>query len=67
MLCSIYQAGCYAVLNKNKMKAGNWCLTPIILATWEAEIARIAIQGQPEQMFIRSPLQNNQSKNGPEV
>jgi hypothetical protein len=36
--------------------------------TWEAEIERITIQGQPGQIVCETPhLQNNQSKNGLEV
>jgi hypothetical protein len=41
---------------------------PIILATWETEIGRIKIWGQPEQDGLWDPhLQNNQEKNGLEV
>jgi hypothetical protein len=36
--------------NKQTKKAGHWLLTPVILATWEAEIGRIAIQGRPGQI-----------------
>jgi hypothetical protein len=28
---------------------GRWWLTPVILATWEAEIRRIKVPGQPQQ------------------
>jgi hypothetical protein len=34
----------------------------IILATWEAKIRRIVIQGQPEQIVQETHLQNNHSK-----
>jgi hypothetical protein len=30
-------------------------LTPVILATWEAEIRRIKFQGQPRQIVHKSP------------
>jgi hypothetical protein len=36
---------------------------PGILATWEAEIRRITVSGQPEKIVCESPhLQNNLSK-----
>jgi hypothetical protein len=31
-------------------------LTPIILATWEAEIGRIAVQDQPRQIALKTPM-----------
>jgi hypothetical protein len=42
----------------------SWALVAhaAILATWEAEIGRIKVRGQPRQIFKRSHLQNNQSK-----
>jgi hypothetical protein len=38
-----------------KMEAERWWLTPRILATCEAEIRRIAVQGQPRQI-VRETL-----------
>jgi hypothetical protein len=35
---------------------------PVILATLEAEIRRIKVQGQPVQIVHETHLQNNQSK-----
>jgi hypothetical protein len=35
---------------------------PVILATWEAEIRRITVQGQSGEIFHLTHLQNNQSK-----
>jgi hypothetical protein len=37
-------------------------LTPVILATLEAEIGRNSFQGQPRQMVFETPSPNNQSK-----
>jgi hypothetical protein len=35
---------------------------PVILATWEAEIGKTEVGGQPEQIVWDPHLQNNQSK-----
>jgi hypothetical protein len=40
---------------KNICKAGHRSLMPLILATWEAEIRRIAIQGQHRQIVHETP------------
>jgi hypothetical protein len=39
-----------------------WWLMSIILATWEAEIRRIMIQGQSGYIVCEIPSQNKQSK-----
>jgi hypothetical protein len=38
----------------NQFLAGCWWLTPVILATQEAEIQRIAIQSQPRQIIHKT-------------
>jgi hypothetical protein len=40
---------------------------PVIPATQEAKIQRIAVQGQAKQKVQETHLQNNQSKTGLEV
>jgi hypothetical protein len=49
---------------KRSLWAECWWLTLVILVTWEAEIRRIAVWGQPGggEQFLRPHLQNNQSK-----
>jgi hypothetical protein len=41
--------------NKSKQLAGLWWLMPVILATWEAEMGRIAIRGQPGKTVLETP------------
>jgi hypothetical protein len=46
-------------------KSISWAqwLTPVILATWDAEIRRITVQGQFRQTVQETPqLQNTESK-----
>jgi hypothetical protein len=42
--------------------AGCWWLTPVILATQEAEISRIMVRSQPSQLFPR-PYFEKKKKN----
>jgi hypothetical protein len=45
----------HAHLIKRTMRAGCWWLTPIILATWKAEIGRTVVSGQPRQVVCETP------------
>jgi hypothetical protein len=45
-------------INKTNL-AGPWWLTSVILATQEAEIRKIAVQSQPEQIVLKTPSQKN--------
>jgi hypothetical protein len=47
--------------------AGHQWLTPIILATWEAETRRVAIQGQPGQIVCKNLSPKQPEQNGLEV
>jgi hypothetical protein len=49
---------------KSEMEAGHWWLTPVILATWEAEIRRIAVRSQCRQIVLKtlSPKYPTQKK-----
>jgi hypothetical protein len=40
---------------KKGVLSRSWWLMPIILASWEAEIRRIAVQDQPEQKKLMRP------------
>jgi hypothetical protein len=44
---------------KKKKTAGYWWLTPIILATQEAEIRRIVVQSQPKANSSGDPTSKN--------
>jgi hypothetical protein len=40
--------------------AGRQSLTPVILATWQAEIRRITVQSQPGQIVCEIPMVQSQ-------
>jgi hypothetical protein len=40
-----------------RLAAGCQWLTPVILATWEAEIRRIVVPGQTQEKSLRDPSQ----------
>jgi hypothetical protein len=42
-------------------------LTPVFLATWEAEIGRITVQGPPRQISLETPSPKEPGENGLEV
>jgi hypothetical protein len=35
-------------------KSGCWCLIPVILAIWEAEVRRIGVSSQPRQIVFET-------------
>jgi hypothetical protein len=49
-------------LNGNCLTRHQW-LTPVILATQEAEIRRMAVQGQPGQIVQETLSRKNPSQN----
>jgi hypothetical protein len=48
----------------SKLEARHQCLTPIILATQEAEIRRLRFKVSPRQIVPETYLKNTQHKNG---
>jgi hypothetical protein len=49
-------------MSKEDVIAGCWWLTPVILATQEAEIRRAAVQSQPRQIVLKILSQKNLSQ-----
>jgi hypothetical protein len=47
---------------QNSFLAGHWCLTPVILATQEADIRRIEVQSCPGKQFVRAYVEKTQHK-----
>jgi hypothetical protein len=45
----------YRIIKKYSFTGCQW-LMHAILATWEAEIGRIAVQGQPKQIVRKTPI-----------
>jgi hypothetical protein len=52
----------FYLTEKKKMGAGCWCLTPVILATQEAEIRRVEVQSQPGQIVQETLSYKNTSQ-----
>jgi hypothetical protein len=44
------------LLSYKNRQARHKCLTPVILATWEAEIRRIKVRGQLKQNSVHNPI-----------
>jgi hypothetical protein len=43
------------VAGEKEIIARHWWLMPVIPVTWEAEIGRIEVQGDPRQMVHETP------------
>jgi hypothetical protein len=52
---------------KKEIGSWAWWLTPVILATWEADFRMISIQGQTEQIVLKPPSPKQPEQNGLEV
>jgi hypothetical protein len=46
---------------KGRKDVGHWWLTPVILASWEAEIKRIKVPGQLGQKSLQDPIPTGKS------
>jgi hypothetical protein len=55
VLVNSYQFGDLLFIKRLQILPGRWFMS-VILATWEAEIGRITVSGQPEKIAPRSHL-----------
>jgi hypothetical protein len=53
---------CKAIQNCHN-EARHWWLTPVILATQEAEIRRISVRSQPGQIVPQDPISHTKKEN----
>jgi hypothetical protein len=50
-----HAALCFICLYDKNLEARSQCLMHVILATQEAEMGRIAVQGHPRKIFCKTP------------
>jgi hypothetical protein len=53
----------YSPRIKANRSARHWWLTPVILATWETEVRRIVVRGQPRQIVHKTISQKYSKQN----
>jgi hypothetical protein len=54
LFLSFFSLGMPSFLISVKISAGCWWLKPVILATQEADLRRITVQGQPGQVVFET-------------
>jgi hypothetical protein len=50
---------CVVSKTKRLLQTGHWWLMPVVLATQEAEIRRLAVQSQPRKIVCKTPSQKS--------
>jgi hypothetical protein len=63
----IWHVGVNKQVRMRRKLGACWWLTPIILATWEVEIRRIEVRGQPREIVLEIPISKITKAYGLEV